>query len=192
MSSMNDEHDREIVKRTLRGDIKAFEMIVRKYQQPLLNYIGRMVGDRELALDFTQEVFIKAYASLRSFEAQYRFKTWLYTIASNLVIDHWRKKKLPAMSLDAPLRDDEKSLTLDLPDGEPSVLDQLEMAEIRTRIEGAIQRVPAFLRELFVWRHVNGLSYEEMAEIKRLPVGTIKNRVFQAKEMVRRLLEKPS
>jgi RNA polymerase sigma-70 factor (ECF subfamily) len=192
MSSMNDKHDREIVKRTLRGDIKAFEMIVRKYQQPLLNYIGRMVGDRELALDFTQEAFIKAYASLRSFEPQYRFKTWLYTIASNLVIDHWRKKKLPAMSLDAPLRDDEKSLTLDLPDGEPSVLDQLEMAEIRTRIEGAIQRVPAFLRELFVWRHVNGLSYEEMAEIKRLPVGTIKNRVFQAKEMIRRLLEKPS
>jgi RNA polymerase sigma-70 factor (ECF subfamily) len=192
MSSMNDEHDREIVKRTLRGDIKAFEMIVRKYQQPLLNYIGRMVGDRELALDFTQEAFIKAYASLRSFEPQYRFKTWLYTIASNLVIDHWRKKKLPAMSLDAPLRDDEKGLTLDLPDGEPSVLDQLEMAEIRTRIEGAIQRVPAFLRELFVWRHVNGLSYEEMAEIKRLPVGTIKNRVFQAKEMIRRLLEKPS
>jgi RNA polymerase sigma-70 factor (ECF subfamily) len=192
MSSMNDENDREIVKRTLRGDIKAFEMIVRKYQQPLLNYVGRMVGDRELALDFTQDVFIKAYASLRSFEPRYRFKTWLYTIASNLVIDHWRKKKLPAMSLDAPLREDEKGLTLDLPDGEPSILDQLEMAEIRTRIEGAIQRVPAFLRELFVWRHINGLSYEEMAEIKRLPVGTIKNRVFQAKEMVRRMLEKPS
>lgn len=192
MSSMNDETDREIIKRTLRGDIKAFEMIVRKYQQPLANYIGRMVGDRELALDFTQDVFVKAYASLRSFEPKYRFKTWLYTIASNLVIDHWRKKKLPAMSLDAPLREDDQGLTLELPDDEPSILDQLEMAEIRKRIEVAIQRVPAFLRELFVWRHINGLSYEEMAEIKRLPVGTVKNRVFQAKEMVRRLLEKSS
>ncbi len=192
MSSMNDEYDREIIKRTLRGDIKAFEMIVRKYQQPLANYIGRMVGDRELALDFTQDVFVKAYASLRSFEPKYRFKTWLYTIASNLVIDHWRKKKLPAMSLDAPLREDDQGLTLELPDDEPSILDQLEMAEIRKRIEVAIQRVPAFLRELFVWRHINGLSYEEMAEIKRLPVGTVKNRVFQAKEMVRRLLEKSS
>ncbi len=189
---MNDETDREIIKRTLRGDIKAFEMIVRKYQQPLANYIGRMVGDRELALDFTQDVFVKAYASLRSFEPKYRFKTWLYTIASNLVIDHWRKKKLPAMSLDAPLREDDQGLTLELPDDEPSILDQLEMAEIRKRIEVAIQRVPAFLRELFVWRHINGLSYEEMAEIKRLPVGTVKNRVFQAKEMVRRLLEKSS
>jgi RNA polymerase sigma-70 factor (ECF subfamily) len=192
MSSMNDEYDREIIQRTLRGDIKAFEMIVRKYQQPLANYIGRMVGDRELALDFTQDVFVKAYASLRAFEPKYRFKTWLYTIASNLVIDYWRKKKLPAISLDAPLRDNDQGLTLELPGDEPSILDQLEMAEIRKRIEVAIQRVPAFLRELFVWRHINGLSYEEMAEIKRLPIGTVKNRVYQAKEMVRRMLEKPS
>jgi RNA polymerase sigma-70 factor (ECF subfamily) len=192
MSSMNDEHDREIVKRTLRGNVKEFEMIVRKYQQPLLNYIGRMVGDREMALDFTQDVFIKAYASLRSFEPQYRFKTWLYTIASNLVIDHWRKRKVPTRSLDAPLSEGETRLTMDLPDEEPSIVYQLEMTEIRKRIEGALERVPAFLRELFVWRHINGLSYEEMAEIKGLPVGTIKNRVFQAKEMVRRLLEKSS
>jgi RNA polymerase sigma-70 factor (ECF subfamily) len=67
LSSINDEKDQVLVKRTLRGDRKAFEMIVRKYQQPLLNYVGRMVGERELALDFTQDVFARAYASLRSY-----------------------------------------------------------------------------------------------------------------------------
>lgn len=189
---MNDDQDKELVKRTLRGESKAFEMIVQKYQQPLLNYIGRMVGERELALDFTQDVFVRAYGSLRSYEPRFRFSTWLYRIASNLVIDHWRKKKLPTRSLSLPPGEENDGLTLDIPDPGPSVIHRLEMSEIRGRIEETLERLPALLRELFIWRHVNGLSYEEMAEIKRMPVGTIKNRVFQAKELVRRLLEKTS
>ena len=189
---MNDDQDKALVKRTLRGDRKAFEMIVRKYQQPLLNYIGRMVGERELALDFTQDVFVRAYGSLRSYEPRFKFSTWLYRIASNLVIDHWRKKKLPTYSLNVPLNEEWDSLTFDIPDPGPSVVRRLEMSEVRGRIEETLERIPALLRELFIWRHVNGLSYEEIAEIKKMPVGTIKNRVFQAKEMVRRLLEETS
>jgi RNA polymerase sigma-70 factor (ECF subfamily) len=189
---MNDDQDKELVKQTLRGDRKAFEMIVQKYQQPLLNYVGRMVGERELALDFTQDVFVRAYSSLRSYEPRFKFSTWLYRIASNLVIDHWRKKKIPTRSLSLPSYEESDGLTLDIPDPAPSIVHRLEMSEIRGRIEETLERLPALLRELFIWRHVNGLSYEEMAEIKRMPVGTIKNRVFQAKEMVRRLLEKTS
>ena len=189
---MNEEQDQVLVRRTLRGDKKAFEMIVRKYQQPLLNYVGRMVGERELALDFTQDVFVKAYASLRSFEPRYKFSTWLFKIASNLVIDHWRKKKLLAFSLSEPLGQDGDCLTLDVPDNEPAVGRKFELAELQQRIETALEKLPGPLRELFVWRHVNELSYEEMAEIKSLPLGTIKNRVFQAKEMVRRLLQEMS
>jgi RNA polymerase sigma-70 factor (ECF subfamily) len=192
MSSMNEEQDQVLVRRTLRGDKKAFEMIVRKYQQPLLNYVGRMVGERELALDFTQDIFVRAYASLRSFEPRFKFSTWLFKIASNLVIDHWRKKKLPTFSLSEPLGQDEDSLTLDVSDNEPAVGLKFELAELRQRIETALEKLPGPLRELFVWRHVNELSYEEMAEIKGLPLGTIKNRVFQAKEMVRRILQETS
>jgi RNA polymerase sigma-70 factor, ECF subfamily len=188
MSSMNEERDKVLVKRALRGDKKAFEMIIRNYQQSLLNYVGRMVGERELALDFTQEVFIKAYSSLRSFEPQYKFSTWLFKIASNLVIDYWRKKKIPTLSISEPLGGDD-TLTLDIPDETPSVVRKLELAELGKEIDWALGQIPAALRELFVWRHVNGLSYEEMAEIKNLPVGTIKNRVYQAKEMIRGLLE---
>ena len=189
---MNEEQDQVIVKRTLRGDKKAFEMIVRKYQQPLLNYVGRMVGDRELALDFTQDVFVRAYSSLRSFDVRYKFSTWLFKIASNLVIDHWRKKKLPTFSLSEPIGQDEDCLTLDVPDDEPPVGRKFELGELRQRIDLALEKLPGPLRELFVWRHVNDLSYEEMAEIKGLPLGTIKNRVFQAKEMLRRILQEMS
>jgi len=188
MSSMHE--DKELIARTLKGDKKAFEMIIVRYQQPMLNYIGRMVGERELALDFTQEVFIKAYSSLRSFEPQYKFSTWLYKIASNLLIDFWRKKKISTLSLDQPEGENPNSLPLQIPDDKPSVVKKFELCELRKLIEQALGALPSNLRELFVWRHVNGLSYEEMAEIKGLPIGTVKNRVFQAKEMLRRLLEK--
>jgi RNA polymerase sigma-70 factor (ECF subfamily) len=192
MSSMNEEQDQALVKRSLRGDKTAFEMIVMKYQQPLLSYVGRMVGERELALDFTQDVFVRAYSSLRSFDPRYKFSTWLFRIASNLVIDHWRKKKLPTFSLSEPLGEREDCLTLDVPDDEPAVGRKFELAELRQRIDLALEKLPGPLRELFVWRYVNELSYEEMAEIKDLPLGTIKNRVFQAKEILRRILQEMS
>jgi RNA polymerase sigma-70 factor (ECF subfamily) len=190
LSSMHEQEEKELIRKTLRGDKRAFEMIVRKYQQPLLNYIGRMVGERELALDFTQEVFVRAYASLRSFEPRFKLSTWLYRIASNLVIDYWRKKKIPTFSLSAPLSTERGDLTMDVPDEEPSVARTFELVELGRRIEGVLDQIPASFRQLFIWRHISGLSYEEMAEITDLPVGTVKNRVFQAKEMIRRLLEK--
>jgi len=187
MSSMDD--DRVLVNKTLAGDKKAFEMIIQKYQRPVHNYIGRMVGEKETALDFTQEVFIKAYSSLDSYRSQYKFSTWLFKIASNYVIDHWRKKKIPTVSIDRSLDEAENCLPVQIPDDKPSIIKRLELQELRGRIEQALGKLPTHLRELFVWRHVNGLSYEEMAEIKELPVGTVKNRVFQAKELLRTLLE---
>jgi len=187
---MNDDH--QLVKRTLKGDREAFEMIVRRYQQPILNYVGRMVRERELALDLSQDVFIKAYAALRSFQPRFKFSTWLFKIASNTVIDYWRKKKTPTVSLDQPIDDDCPELTLQVADDGPSVTRAYELGEVRGRIEEALHKVPASLRELFVWRHINGFSYEEMAEMKDLPVGTVKNRVFQAKEMLKKLLGEPA
>ena len=181
--------DQELVRRTLRGDKGAFEVIVQRYQQPVLNYVGRMVRERELALDMSQEVFLRVYASLASYRPEYKFSTWLFRIASNYLIDHWRKKRLPTVSIDQPLEDDEDGFCIQVADDEPSVVRRLELKELRTRLDGAIDRLPPHLRELFIWRHINGLSYEEMAEIKGLPLGTVKNRVFQAKEMLKKWLE---
>ncbi len=183
------DEDRELVKRTLQGDKKAFEMILNRHQQALLNYIGRMVGDRELALDFTQDVFIKSYSSLSTYRPQFKFRTWLFKIASNYVIDYWRKKKLDSFSVDQTEKRENGRFSFELSSGEPSVCAQYELAELRDRVEKALNRLPPHFRELFVWRHINQFSYEEIAEIKGLPVGTVKNRVFQSKELIRQLLE---
>src|SRR5512136_2838694 len=182
--------DRQLVARALKGDRKAFEMIVRKYEQPLTSYLGRMTGEREAALDFAQEVFLKVYCSLKSYSPAYKFSTWLFKIASNHLIDHWRKKKLATVSLDQPVDDGEAALLPQVPDPGPSVVRKFELAEIRQKIERALATVPETLRELFVLRHVNEFSYEEIADIKNLPVGTGKNRVFQDKELLRRQMER--
>jgi RNA polymerase sigma-70 factor (ECF subfamily) len=184
------DEDRELVNQTLQGDRKAFEMILNKHQQPLLNYIGRMVGNRELALDFTQEVFIKTYSSLSTYQPQFKFRTWLFKIASNYIIDFWRKKKIDAFSIDQIGKGDDDRPPFEIPSDEPSICARFELAELREKIENALDKLPPHLRELFIWRHVNEFSYEEIAEIKGLPVGTVKNRVFQSKEFIRQLLEK--
>jgi RNA polymerase sigma-70 factor (ECF subfamily) len=183
---MNDEQD--LVRRAVQGDREAFEMIVRRYQQPVVNYVGRMVRERELALDISQDVFLKAYAALASYRPQYKFSTWLFKIASNYLIDFWRKKKIATVSIDQPQGGGDGP-TLQVAAEDPTVERRYEMRELRGRLDAAIDRLPASLRELFVWRHVNGLSYEEMAEIKGIPVGTVKNRVFQAKEALKTMLE---
>jgi RNA polymerase sigma-70 factor (ECF subfamily) len=187
--SVSRDEDNALVRRALKGDRKAFEMIILKYQQPLLNYLGRLTGEREQAQDFTQEVFLKVHASLSSFQPRFKFSTWLFKIASNFMIDFWRKKKISAVSLDRTRDDEENPCSLQVPDAGPPVAKKYELAQIKKRIEGALERVPEELRELFVLRHINEFSYEEIAEIKDLPVGTVKNRVFQTKEMLRGLLE---
>lgn len=181
--------DKDLVIRTLSGDREAFEMIIQKYQRPLVNYIARTVGDYEQALEFTQEVFIKSYSSLHSYQPRFKFSTWLFKIASNHVIDYWRRKKVDAVSIDHPIKKDDDSLRLQVPSSEYSVGKKFELKEVKGKIEEALQKIPPYLRELFVWRHVNNFSYEEMAEIKGLPVGTVKNRVYQAKELIRKQLE---
>jgi RNA polymerase sigma-70 factor (ECF subfamily) len=186
------DEDKELIQHTLEGEEEAFAMIIRKYQRPLLNYIGRMVGEREMALDFTQEVFVKTYSSLHTYKPQYKFRTWLFKIASNFVIDYWRKRKLDTFSFDRPHAWDQDRPSYEIPDKEPSIVSKYELSQIREKIEAALGKIPPALRELFIWRHINDLSYDEMAEIKDMPVGTIKNRVFQAKEMIRHLLEDKS
>jgi RNA polymerase sigma-70 factor (ECF subfamily) len=188
-SKSSSDEDRELVELTIQGDRKAFEMILNKHQQPLLNYIGRMVGNRELALDFTQEVFIKTYSSLSTYRSQFKFRTWLFKIASNYIIDFWRKKKIDTFSIDQIGRADDDRAPFEIPSDETSICTRFELSELREKIDKALDKLPPHLRELFIWRHVNEFSYEEIAEIKGLPVGTVKNRVFQSKEYIRRLLE---
>lgn len=183
--------DGQVVSQVLAGQTEAFEVIILKYQQPLFNYIGRMIADRENALDLTQEVFLRAFSGLKTYDPQYNFRSWLFRIASNLVIDQFRKKKLPLTSLDQGREDDEGCLnSLSPADTRAlSVTTHYEIKELIRRVEEALEKISPKLREFFLWRYVNGLSYREIAEVSGLPVGTVKNRVFQAKEKIRACLE---
>ena len=183
------DEDKKLVKRTLEGDRQAFEMILKRHQQSLLNYIGRMVGDRELAFDFTQDVFIKTYSSLHTYRPQFKFRTWLFKIASNHIIDYWRKKKIDAFSIDQRASNYSDFSSFEIPSDESSICAKIELRELTAKVGEVLKHLPPHFRELFVWRYVNEFSYEEIAEIKGLPVGTVKNRVFQSKELIRRCLE---
>lgn len=181
--------DKELVRKTLAGEKKAYEAIIIKYQRPLLNYICRALNDYELALEFTQDVFIKTYSALHTYNSNYSFKTWIYTIATNHVGDYWRKKKIDTIPFDQLNTKSGANFTLEVPSREPTVSNKFELSEIMEKIEETLYKLPTHLKELFICKHYNELSYNEISAIKGIPVGTIKNRIYKTKTMLRQQLE---
>ncbi|MBI2841181.1 MAG: sigma-70 family RNA polymerase sigma factor [Acidobacteria bacterium] len=186
-SANRGESDHDLVKRVLRGDKEAFGGIMQRYQRPIVNYCYRMVRNYEVSTDLAQEVFIKAYNSLRSYDPRYKLSTWLYKIASNHLIDHLRKKEPRWVSIEQSLEEGNRPIEI----RDPSAMGERDavFADKQERIEEAIMRLPPTYRRLIVLRHVNDCSYEEMARICSIPLGTVKNRLFRAREMLRASLE---
>jgi len=178
--------DVELVARAVAGREDGFEELVRRYQRPITSYIFRIVGDSESALDVSQEVFIKVYNSLGRYSTDYKFSTWLYRIAHNAAIDHLRRNNVSQQSLEAENADG--SFQIQIESNRPSPEQDRERSEWRTEIEAVVKCLPASYRELIVLRHSRELSYEEIAEVTGLPLGTVKNRLFRAREMMRGLL----
>lgn len=146
-----------------------------------------MVGNYETALDLSQEVFIKVYGSLDRYNPDFKFSTWIYKIASNTAIDYLRKQSVPVTSLYSVSGDDEE-FELPIPSKNPSPERVLEHSERSAQIEEVISKLPPRYRELIVLRHVSELSYDEIAEVTGLPLGTVKNRIFRAREAMRKHL----
>jgi len=178
--------DEQLVEASLAGDRRAFETLVRRHQRPLVNHIYRLTGRREGALDLAQEVFLKVYQSLSSFDPKYRFTTWLYRIASNCAIDHLRKKQPLTCSIHPPSREDTgEGPERTLAGNEPTPHDMLRLRELKGRLETAVSQLPPEYRQLILLRHRQMCRYDEIARIARLPIGTVKNRIFRAREMLR-------
>jgi RNA polymerase sigma-70 factor (ECF subfamily) len=173
----------------LDGSIDRFEDLVRRHQRPIINFLYRMVGDFELALDLSQDVFVRVYASLNRFDSRYRFTTWLYRIASNCAIDHMRRRRPITTSLDAPQRLQDGEVMSQPVGDEPDPARQYEAKEALARLERSIDKLPEEYRELVLLRHSAHLSYEEMARVTGRPLGTVKNRLFRARETLRGLMD---
>jgi RNA polymerase sigma-70 factor (ECF subfamily) len=175
--------DGELVQSALAGRETCFEELVRRYQRPIAAYVYRMVGDYDAALDLTQEVFIKVYNSLARYRSEYKFSTWIYKIAHNAAIDHLRRYAVREQALTNGFDIERREVSLESRRLTPE--QESERNERRSEIELVVQMLPAAYRELIVLRHSQDLSYDEIAEVTGLPLGTVKNRLFRAREAMR-------
>jgi len=178
--------DGELVQTAVAGREASFEELVRRYQRPIAAYVYRMVGDYDAALDLTQEVFIKVYNSLSRYRAEFKFSTWIYKIAHNAAIDHLRRHAVREQALTTSVDGERREVMIESRRLTPE--QESERKERRSEIESVVQLLPASYRELVVLRHSHDLSYDEMAEVTGLPLGTVKNRLFRAREAMRDLL----
>jgi RNA polymerase sigma-70 factor (ECF subfamily) len=183
-----DQDDRAIVVAVLGGQQHRFEELVTRYQSQIVNYVCRMLGNYEDAVDLSQDVFLKAYSALGSYKPQYPFPAWLFRIARNAAIDEIRKRRLVTVSLDAPveLEDGSVGREVESPGLDPE--DAYLGAELADRVSAAIDELPDKYREAIILRHAADLSYDEIAEALELPLGTVKTRIFRARDALRRSL----
>jgi RNA polymerase sigma-70 factor (ECF subfamily) len=178
--------DRDLVSTAAAGLEGSFEELVRRYQRPISAYVYRMVGDYESALDLTQEIFIKVYGSLSRYRPEFKFSTWIYKIAHNSAVDHLRRNSGRERSLVNGTEADQYDMPIESDSLSPE--QESEREERRVEIELIVKSLPSAYRELIVLRHSQDLTYEEIVDVTGLPLGTVKNRLFRARELMRQIL----
>jgi RNA polymerase sigma-70 factor (ECF subfamily) len=184
-----DDNDLQLVARVQKGDKSAFDLLVLKYQHRVLKLVSRFVSDAAEAQDVAQEAFLKAYRALPSFRGDSAFFTWLYRIAINTAKNALVSSRRRPVDFDLDLQDPEqydrnaKLKDVDTPEG------VLLTEEIREVVERAMQELPEDLRTAIVLREIEGMSYEEIAEAMDCPVGTVRSRIFRAREAIDKRLQ---
>lgn len=179
--------DERLVELALDGDEDAYGTLVRRYQRRLTAFLGQLVGDIELARELSQEAFIRAWSALERFNPRYRFSTWLFRIAHNLGIDQLRRRRLQTVSLYRTDADGgEVEVVVTALDKDP--LGHLENRALAEELHQIIDDLRPEYRELILLRHFGGLSYQEIAEFKDMPLGTVKNKLFRAHSVLRKAL----
>ncbi len=185
--------DQQVVAWAALGHQAAFRELVRRYERPVFSLLYRMVRDRALAEDLAQETFIKVLNAIGSYNPQFKFSSWIFKIANNAAIDQLRRRELETLSLDgsphATTPDEIHATTLQVGDSGESPLQELEARELGGAIEHAIARLRPEYRACILLRHVEGHSYEEIARILELPLGTVKTYIHRARNELRGYLE---
>lgn len=180
--------DSILIRDALAGNDQAYKKLMHKYHDAIFNFIFKMVRDRQQVEDLTQEAFIKAFASLKNFNDEFAFSTWLYKIATNNSIDFIRKRKLQTYSIDKPIESKDSDYTFELRD-ESYEADKDLISDQKTRLlNEAIATLPEKYKTVIRLRHVEEQSYEEIANSLKLPIGTVKAHIFRAREMLYRHL----
>ncbi|WP_312046286.1 sigma-70 family RNA polymerase sigma factor [Anaerotignum sp.] len=173
---------KQLISRAKQGDMTAFERLVEQHEKIVYNVTLRMMNHSEDAKDISQEVWIKAYRSIENFDERSAFSTWIYRIAVNTCIDEMRKRKgKQCFSLDNELEDDEGSWKQEIADNGDTPEESLMRKEMKSEIVTALETISEDYKTVFVLRDMQGLSYEEIAEITGLALGTVKSRISRAR-----------
>ena len=174
--------DGNLINRFKGDDVSGFEELVRKYQDRIYNLCRYMIQDTHDAEDAAQDVFVKAYRSLKDFKPDSSLYTWLYRIAVNTCLDYKKKSR--------PEQSEDESLIDELASTEPSPEQRYQSKEIGQAIQLALQKLPEHLRAAIVLKEIEDLSYDEIAEVLHTSAGTVKSRISRAREELRQLLRK--
>ncbi len=176
--------DRFLVARILGGDRDRFADLVSRYERRVVNYVYRITHRYEDAHDLKQEIFVKVFLALDRYDPKYQFSTWLFRIAQNSAIDALRKRAVMEVPLARP-SDDEQPKEREFADDGISPYRALKNKQLSAAIDKAVGRLPSDYRELIQLRHFAELSYEEIASMKKLPLGTVKNKLFRARNLLK-------
>ncbi len=182
----------DLIKRCQNGDVEAFEQLIEGYEKKIINYCWRMLGNPLDAEDAAQEVFVKVFRFIGSFTGQSSFSTWLYRIASNVCLDLLRKRKRrPAETVSLNQCNAEgDEFALPIEDTSPTPYESAQMNEAQRVLTAALEQLGEEQRRVIVLRDIEGLSYDEIAQIINVAPGTVKSRINRARKALQKLLEK--
>ncbi len=185
--------DAALVAALKAGSEEAFGLLIAQYSQPIYTLIARSLQDPADAADITQEVFIKVFRSIRSFQGESSLRTWMYRIALHEASNQrrwWTRHKRQELTIDAPLgpEEDDQCLGALLADGQSSPLECAQNGELKSRVEASLRRLPEVFRTVVVLREMEGFSYEEIAEIVQVPTGTVKSRLKRGRAALKDIL----
>lgn len=185
--------DADLVALAQEGREQAYRELVRRYERPVFSLIYRMVRDREVAEDLAQDSFIKVLNHIDRYRPEFKLSSWLFKIANNVAIDHLRKRQLDTVSMDgsphAATQSEIEATQLEIAAQQETALEEMEAKEIGTAIERAIAALRPEYRSCIMLRHVEGRSYEEIAAMLDLPLGTVKTYIHRARHQLREALE---
>ncbi|MBQ4515278.1 MAG: sigma-70 family RNA polymerase sigma factor [Clostridia bacterium] len=188
---MATENEKILIEKSKQGDVDAFEQLIISYQKKIVNLAYRMLGNMADAEDAAQDIFVRVFRSISGFNEQAAFSTWIYRIATNVCLDILRKKKRQneqnTISIHRGEENDEYELPIE--DNQPSPYEQAQKSAAMKALEKALNQLGDEQKMVIILRDINGLSYEEIAEITNCTLGTVKSRINRSRLTLRKLLE---
>lgn len=181
---LSEKKDEELIELTRRGETCAFDEIIDRYYKPIYRYVRRTTGSDQISEELTQEIFVKVYRAARLFDtkSKYKFKSWIFTIAVNHTRDYLRKylREIKPTSLDSSWQEEKKTFASLLEGREKQPYKIMEQKELAQEVQNILLELPESLREIIILAYYEKLTYNEIAEVLNIPLGTVKSRLHKA------------